>query len=856
MASVRIHFISQVEKLFSTRNVGHSDRCSQYRSPVLWIWILLGISTVMLLRPLAAEAREAPQCSGTVSTPHHLTIECRPGYATDFDRVIIYTPYELDSAKDWSKQLDYSSATWIFDAGADNRANLIIIFSRQGNEAIAQVYDDVNGDGMVSYRVDGVHVLVDEGSPTVIVRAKNDWLLPNGSVNFNFDMSIDGPVAAMIDAGIYLDQLKTDGVIDTVIHVRDTDTDGHPDYEWRQAFPPLPESSGFYRSSVMVNNADDEPPLSGSLWWPLLGSGAANFIKEDYASTSKPPINIDWRRSKINYIVESVASRNRPHNFFVYSVRRIEEGKINNVNFESPFAFYQFSPYQSNFPDVALRVAYWPKGDVASQFTVQQVDFSWRQSERNSGTLPDWDYRLGLLGHNEYQQLIVLPDFSLRMTPYNLLPAWVADNSWDYVSFVARERGDYLSSEGIYEWATLEGVIVDVRNQSKYENTLLDSRQAQEGYAKGLVDETPAGYYSQIREGLRGEFRDSVGKPRLYLSSVDRKLHLYGASHGIWQISKQVTLKYADLNRDSYFDQWLYTEAVPSSTAEPITRELDIAAQHVLYSDGAELDIRQARIKPSSFETPPPSNSEEWKTLGARIAAAGSSFDPGDLKALMNQVSGTETRITGAQMQEYRQVGQNGFRFRMTLRPGFQVLNEDLLAIRGYTPGEYVVTYDGRFDVAPLTPPMLDVEIGHTSLTMLEIGQVPIVLRNTGLQDVPSATLELWASTPAGQPTLVMTQTVALLGQASIAPALHWTPPTQGPWKLDLQIYSPGGNLLQAASAEAIVQPRADVHFQDIVPNSISPQFVPFAAFALVTFATIAGIVFWCGSPDGRKAKR
>ena len=291
MVSVLINFTSQVEEVFRCRKFGHSHGWLRYFKPLLWIWILLGICTVMFLRPFAADAREAPQCSGILSTPQQLTIECRPGYATDFDRVIIYTPYELDPAKDWSKQLDYSFATWIFDAGADNRANLIIVFARQDKEAIAQVYDDVNGDGMISYSVDGNHVKVDEGAPTVVVRAQNDWLLPNGSVNFNFDMSIDGSVATMIDAGIYLDKLKTDGDIDTVIHVRDTDTDGHPDYEWRQAYPPLPESSGYYRSSVMVNNADDESPISGSLWWSLLGSGAPNFIKEDYASTTKPPIN-------------------------------------------------------------------------------------------------------------------------------------------------------------------------------------------------------------------------------------------------------------------------------------------------------------------------------------------------------------------------------------------------------------------------------------------------------------------------------------------------------------------------------------------------------------------------------------
>ena len=196
----------------------------------------------------------------------------------------------------------------------------------------------------------------------------------------------------------------------------------------------------------------------------MLGQGESGFVREVYANSRPAPINVDWKTSRVNVLIESVASRARPRNFFVYSIRRIQEGILNDVNFESPFAFYQLSPRSNTFPDLTVRIAYWPTGDWHPHMPVEQVDYSWRQTVFNNGLQPQWDYSVGLLGHNAHQGEVVLPEFSLRLTPYDQIPTWVTGQDWDFATMVAREEGDYPSSEGMYEWRTLEGVIDDVRD--------------------------------------------------------------------------------------------------------------------------------------------------------------------------------------------------------------------------------------------------------------------------------------------------------------------------------------------------------------------------------------------------------
>ncbi|HEX6292752.1 MAG TPA: hypothetical protein VFZ66_26445 [Herpetosiphonaceae bacterium] len=816
------------------------------RKIVSMAWLSLALVPWLAAAPATA-AGTVPACTGGISNPRLLTIECRPGYATTFDRIVIHSQRDLDPTRDWSSQLNDTDATWIFDAAADDTANLIIAFARQGRTVSARLFDDQDNDQRILYRLKDGQIVVTEGQgrPTVEVTAQDRWQDADGTPNFNLDMRVDGPVEGMIDAQtLYLDRLRTDGSIDLTVHVRDPDHDGRPDYEWRQAYPPLDDKDGFYHSSVMVNTADDEPPISAALFWPFLGSSAPHFIKEDYASTSAPPINIDWQRSTINYLVESVASRNRPSNYFVYSLRRIKEGQINDVNFESPFAFYQFSPIQSNFPDLALRVAYFPVGDFSQHLATEEIDFSWRQSPRNPDTLPNWDYRLGLTGHNAQQGVVALPEFSLRITPYEKLPGWIAASSWDYATFVARERDNYLSSEGIYEWSTSEGAIVDVNNQERYSDLLLASRFANEQYVLGAIDEVPGKYYHTIRQGLRGEFRSHAGQVQIYFSSIDRKLHLLGADHGVWQIDEQRALRYANLDHDRYLDQWTYTSVTTGTSTLTTTRQLNVAPGHLVYADGSTLLLRQAQTQPSLFESPPPSDRSTWQALGDRIEAHAREFAPDDLRGLMQQFAGPEMQLSGASLRDFRLIGEQGFRFVLTLQPGAQARGAALLDVRALQPGDYVVTYDGSFRIAPLTPPAPAAALHTTTLRQLEPGMLQLSLRNDGLQDLPASRLELWAARPGVEATLVASDTVTLLAQTPISVTLQWSPPSAGAWTITPKLRQADSSVLSLEPARLSITPIRAVSTGALIAASASFTTLPLIIATLIAFAALAAYVW------------
>lgn len=802
-----------------------------------------------LLATPAVLAQDPPACSGTFATRRRMVVECAPGFATQHDRITIYSRRDLDPAQPWQDQINDTDATWVFDAGADDRANLILRFEQQGEQLTASLFDDQDRNNTVSYRESGGQIVVTEYSqlPTVVVTASNSWTREDGAPNFNYDLQIDGPVEGMIDADqLYLDRLTTDGKIDLTAHVRDSDNDGRPDYEWRQAYPPLADADGFYHSSVMVNTAGDEPPIAGAIFWPLLGSGASHFVKDDYASTSHAPINIDWQRSKIDFLVESVASRNRPHNYFIYSIRRLKEGQINDVNFESPFAFYQFSPVQSNFPDLALRVAYYPPGDVAQHLPVEEIDFSWRQSPQNPDTRPNWDYRLGLTGHNAHQGQVTFPEFSLRITPYADLPRWVTSNSWDYATFVARESGNYLSSEGMYEWSTLEGAIVDVNNQDQYQDLLLASRRAGEDYVLGGTDAGLGDYYRQIRAGLRGEFRSRAGQPQLYFSPIDRKLHILGADHGVWQIDQQRTLRYANLDHDNYLDQWTFTSVTTGTTTLTSTRQLNVAPSHMLYADDSSLTIRQVRAQPSLFETLPPTDRAEWQALGARLQANQRQFIPDDLSGLLRQFVGPEIRLSGAKLRDYRPMGKDGFRFVLTLAPGFTANGAQLLDLQNLMPGEYVVTYDGRFRIEPLTPPALAATIHTRPLNQLEPSALQLTLRNDGLQDQPATLFELWAELPASEATLVATDTVTLLAHEPISLTMNWSPPNAGTWTLTPTLRNTGdhASAITLDSAQISVAPTQVSSADVLISASASFKTLPVIVAIALLFAGLAGYIW------------
>ncbi|HEY1014822.1 MAG TPA: hypothetical protein VGE07_19080, partial [Herpetosiphonaceae bacterium] len=630
-----------------------------------------------------APAGAAPACSGRVERPTKIVIDCQPGFATGQDQIEVYRRAPAAGA-DWEQALSYEDAVWIYKRGAD--AALIIDFTSAGGTVTAKLYDDQTGDARVAHQVNGDTVVITESpNPTVTATAEGGWWLPDGKVNYNLDLTIDGSLQATVET-LYLNLIKNDGKTDYDIHVRDPNRNGHPDYEWRQVYPGLSEDDGFYHTTLMANTADDELPTQDSLFWPFVGSGDYGVVKN--YRRSPPPLKIDWQRARFELVSEFVASRTSPSNFFIYSIIRIENGKLNDTNFESPFAFYSLGgPNQDRgFPDLTIRTVYYPAGNVRKDVPIQQIDWTWRHNDSGAQAGPNWDYRIGLFGRNEFVGQVDFQEFSVKITPYDKLPAWVVGNRWDYASFVARERPEYLTTEHIYEWSTLEGVVVDYDLPvTSTERVVKESIAALPDYVRGEHAQDISKFYRKIGVGLRGEFTPRLdAQPYVYISPVDAKLHLRGAAQGVWTLDPRTTITVANRDGDGYLDEWRYQRLPSPGAPLTVTRQLNIAPGFVLYGDDGQVVLRRATVAPSTHETLPPITNAEWAALGAELErAAGELLAPDDLLGMARRFAGQEQRIDGARLRGYRALPGGGFRFVLELDAGYASSGGALLGLAG-----------------------------------------------------------------------------------------------------------------------------------------------------------------------------
>ena len=74
----------------------------------------------------------------------------------------------------------------------------------------------------------------------------------------------------------------------------------------------------------------------------------------------------------------------------------------------------------------------------------------------------DWDFGLSLTGSNPITSTVTFGEYPVQMVPHDDLPSWVVTRPWVNATLVATEGRPYKSSEGIYEWSTLEGVVTDM----------------------------------------------------------------------------------------------------------------------------------------------------------------------------------------------------------------------------------------------------------------------------------------------------------------------------------------------------------------------------------------------------------
>jgi len=443
-------------------------------------------------------------------------------------------------------------------------------------------------------------------------------------------------------------------------------------------------------------------------------------------------------------------------------------------------------------------------------------------------------------------QQVTIGDVQFLGVPASELPGWVMSKQWPMATFVEAVDG-YPSSEGIYFYTT-----------QTHENW---------PWADGASDHPPE-YFAEpylqkgirlskysarsLPIGFRGEYSAAYFRqPMTYMSQIDNRLHLLYAQGGVWNLGDGQVLRMHNLSGGAYIDGWTREQVPPDEDEAGSPRAAPGTIEEVLYAlDGFLIysgpqgsELRRAEYSLSRFELHPPTDKATWLAFREQMAPyRGQERDPADLKRWLADFAGHTLIATKGKISDVRATDR-GFRFVIDLQPGFEILGFG--GLQGLKPGAYVMTYDGKWQMAPLTPPALSAALIGTTLTQLQPGALQVALRNDGRQDLPQATLELQAAPPGGSATVVATQTVALLAQSPITATFQWVAPSAGQWTLTPAIRRPDGVRSAFAPAQITVLPAPDATPGGIVAASIAPGNRPLVVLGLVMFATIAALVFW-----------
>jgi hypothetical protein len=712
------------------------------------------------------------------------------------------TAYVYDRAEDmlatddWKTSTDWDDDLWVLDAEGDGRANLILDFYEKGSTLVADVYDDQDGDGEVSYRVaNGSPVILESKHPTLRMMAADGHWVQDERINFNLSIEVDGPVRTTFAGVGDLARQTRDGILDSTIQVHDTDRDGLPDYELRQARLTL-RGSGI-KTELIVNTADDEHPLSEDwIFWPYLGP-PVDHIKP--IGASPPPIQVDWSQSRLMDLAEFVASRGNESNWFIYSMSRFGEGEGTFADMENPFAFYDMAADGDGVPELSVRSEYYDRNDPSfesGRFSqpIESIRYSWDQD--NDGM---WDYKVDVTGRHEITTTVDFSTFTVHTVPYTEFPTWVVGQRWDTGTLVAVEGDPYSSSEGIYE-----GFF----------------RQWRDEYVTGWSDTAELATAEEVRIGLRQEYTPELGhQPELYLSAVDHKLHLRNAWAGVWNIDDRQRIRYGDLDGDGILDRWMLTVASGRSP-EKVVKEVYVGGGLAIYHDAARLRLVRAEPILALFGGLPPANHEDWLELEAALKLEAPGFAPTDLMSMIEQFTGPTTDVEAATLSGLG-LAADGLHFVVSLAPGFRVTEDaNGVGLAELQPGSYLVSYDGEFRHQPLAPPHLDMTASSLAFdsqpTQAAWTTVRATVRNSGQQDVASIPLRLLATRGNAPPQILAEEQVFVPGGGELVVEGNWRPQLPGAWTVwveaDASAADPlGTEIGELAQREVEVHPAADV---------------------------------------------
>ncbi|MBN1314731.1 MAG: hypothetical protein JXA42_04665, partial [Anaerolineales bacterium] len=310
--------------------------------------------------------------------------------------------------------------------------SLVIRLSRNSlvDDALAEVFDTPEGQHYVPIDfVNGTPLVPDRLDPTITITAIGGWWVRDGKVNFDLNIIVYGPIMTMWASGGQSGwaRLLDHGEPNARIIVRDEDSNGLPDWDWRTMLPEF-SNRGDYRTTYAESKCASPLILENHLIldWPYI-AGNANYGFEQQNGILRPPIVVDWDTGQVQTVSEFVTLRNQNCTYGMHSITRVLPDQMNSPNFESPFAFYDLSGKGEGFPNLIIRTARTVLERDAEGLASEQIErirYSW--SNEDVGDL-SMDYKVDLLGFHPYDFATAIADGRalIDVPPYDLLPGWL-----------------------------------------------------------------------------------------------------------------------------------------------------------------------------------------------------------------------------------------------------------------------------------------------------------------------------------------------------------------------------------------------------------------------------------------------
>jgi hypothetical protein len=525
-----------------------------------------------------------------------------------------------------------------------------------------------------------------------------------------------------------------------------------------------------------------------------------------------PPIQIDWDLSRIAFVAEIVPSRATDSGWFVYSIIPFERAKVYRGNFEYPFAFYDLDGQRNDVPDLLVRAvtskAYDPYylSGTAKEPTAM-IRYSWKQLNRGG-----WDYSLNLLGrHSTLQSNVRLDEhLSLEIIPYDDYPTWVLDRTWDAITFVESIEG-FPGLEGIHVWSGLNKV--------------------RDNYLTGYSDQPPMDEFSSIAQGFRGEYAFGPAlSPELYFSPVDRRLHLFGAQGGLWNLDGRNEIVYKG-NEDGFINQWLLKDDYG------FKERLFVLGNYVVFADGASVEIYEKDVPSALFSAAPPKDQDAWQTLKNELSEHHQPLPPGDLLAMASQFGDPLVTLPSATASSFRSKAGNS-RFLLQLETPVSLPGDNILQKDSLDAGKYVVTFEETnrsLTVTQATPPDVSLEL-TTWENNKDDRSMAIRIRaiNTGRQDATELTLTVNAQLNQRREE-IHRASVDLFSQGPKMSVIDWLPLEEGEWELKASLVDSQGN--------TIAQDGDVVYVEEARFPGLNQRFTPARLSLIVLIVLLPAII-------------